>query len=176
MAKVLLVVVAIALIYWISNIRKKNVFKRHRLPERTLTAINGFEVQTFLSVETPLECLQYDGLRFGESFRLKMPPPLPHQDNCQCKVVDLSYTSTEVFDGALRENSFRDTAIGVLNYKEASILKEMLKNLHAEIPENFETYCEQLELDVLSKEKQEKIKELIQQKMDHLQMKESNRC
>ncbi len=176
MAKVLLVVVAIALIYWINNIRKKNVFKRYQLPQRPTTAISGSEIQTFLSVDTPLECLQHDGLRFGDSFRLKVAPPLPHQGDCRCKVVDLSYTSTEVFDGALRENSFRETAIGVLNYKEASILREMLKNLYAEIPENFEEYCQQFKLDALAQEKQEKIRDLVHQKLDQLQIKENNVC
>ncbi len=169
MVKVLLVIVGVGLIFWLNRIRKRGVFKRHKLIERSITAISGFEIQTMLSLDTPLECLRHDGLRFGESFRLKVSPPLPHNEHCQCKVVNLSYTSSEIFEGALRNNSLRETSIGTLEHQEAYILREMLTNLHAQKPTDFEEYCRQFDLGELSREMQVKISKLIREKFDQLQ-------
>ncbi|MBF0280207.1 MAG: hypothetical protein HQM13_20575 [SAR324 cluster bacterium] len=169
MVKVLLVVVGIGLIFWLNRIRKRGVFKRYKGVERSVTGIHGFEIQTMLSSATPLECLRHDGLRFGESFRLKVSPPLPHNQQCQCQVVSLSYTSTEVFDGALRNNSERATAIGSLSYKEAHLLKEMLKTLHSDLPPDFEEYCQQFELDDLPPDLREKMTGLVREKFVRLQ-------
>ena len=168
MVKVLLVIVGVGLIFWLNRIRKKDVFKRHHRIERSETSVSGFEIQTPLSAETPLECLRHDGLRFGESFRLKTAPPLPHNEHCQCKIVNLSYTSTEVFEGALRHHSIRETTMGTLDHKEASLLREMLKNLHPQLPNDFEEYRQRFDLDTLSREKQQQMIELVREKFDQL--------
>lgn len=167
---VLLVVVAAGLLYWLNKIRKKNVFKRHKPIERSPTKIDGFEVQAVLSADTPLECLRHDGLRYGASFRLKTAPPLPHNELCQCKVVNLSYSSSEVFEGALRKNSMRESTLGVLSFAEASVLKDMLKGLHTQIPTDFKEYCQQFDLEPFSEERQAKIVALVRKKFDQFQV------
>lgn len=172
MVKTVLLVVAVALLYWLYNMKKKKVFKRNRPIERRLTTISGSEIQTFLSADTPLECLAQDGVRFGESFRLKEISPLPHNEQCRCKIVNLSYTSEEVFQGALREDTHRESTIGRLDYKEASLLKSMLQNMHTDSDTaSFEVYCQQFDLSSLSSEREQQFIELVREKYENLKNK-----
>ena len=165
---VLLVVVVAGLVYWLNRLRKRQIFKRHASVERPLTRIGGFEIQTMLDSTTPLECLQHDGLRYGESFRLKTAPPLPHNAQCTCKAIPLSYSSAEIFEGALRKNSMRQSAMGVLTAQEAMLLKEMLKGVSTQAPNDFETYSQQFDLGFLSEGKRAKMAELVQKKFDQI--------
>ncbi len=169
--KVLLVIVAFSLLYWLHRIRKKGIFKRYTPPQPTTTTITGYEVRTPIMLDTSPECFRLDGLRFGEDFRLKTAPPLPCNDTCQCKLIPLSYTSTEVFQGALRKNSTRETEIGTLEHKDAQIFKEMLLNLYPKPNEDdFEEYCKQFSLDQLSEEVRQRMKAVVQSKFEQVKL------
>lgn len=174
MVKYLLVVVAVGLIYWVHNMRKKKVFRRHRVVERRVTKISGSEVQTFLDGDTPLECLLQDGIRFGESFKLKEAPTLPHNDHCRCVIDERTFSSEDVFKGVLREGSGRESVIGTLNDSEAQALKKMLLSLQTDsLPENFESFWEKFDHQCWDAERTALVKKLIQQKLESLSEKES---
>ncbi len=124
--KILLIVVAFALLYWLRRMKKQGIFRRHRPIEPVVTKIAGYEIRTPLELSTPVICLRHDGLRFGESFRVKHTAALPHCKQCRCEKVPLQYSSDEVFHGSLRKDSQHQTFMGLLKYKQAQSLKKIL--------------------------------------------------
>lgn len=163
MLRALILVVAVSLIYWLFKMKKQGIF-RSRRPQNDLpvTSIEGHELRTFLDIDTPLECLRDDGVRYGQSFRLKNMPPIPHNQQCRCQTVPLSYTSSEVFQGALRDKSPRQTTLGELEAHDAQLLKSMLMGLHIHpLPIDFDTFCQQFDLSKVSEDYQSQILELV---------------
>ena len=95
----------------------------------TKTTIEAFEVQTFLEAQTPLVCLKEDGQKFGQQFKQKIPPELPHTTGCQCQLVQIYYTSSDVFQGENQENHTKPSSLGDLKAEDARILKQLLIHL-----------------------------------------------
>ena len=138
----------VGLLYWMYRAKKQNLFKRHELPKRHETKIDGSEVRAFLDMTTSLDCLKEDGTRFGPSFRLTSPPPLPHPGNCQCKIVPISYTSTEVFQGEGGTHGTHESALGLLKDEDAQLFKKMLLGFYVQpLPATFEVFCQPFEIE-----------------------------
>ncbi|MBU2515040.1 hypothetical protein KJ966_27285 [bacterium] len=49
-------------------------------------SFTGQKLVTPISVETPLVCLLDEGKIYGEDFKEKTPPDLPHNEHCQCRL------------------------------------------------------------------------------------------
>ncbi|MGK5093798.1 hypothetical protein WDW89_17525 [Deltaproteobacteria bacterium TL4] len=163
----LIIVIAIGLIYWILRIKKNKLFRRHSRPQKVITNIEGNEVRTFLGLQTPLTCLKDDGFRFGKSFRVKTAPTLPHNEDCQCKILSIAYASTDIFETEPPTRKGYESFVGELSYQEAQVLKRILIGLHTRpLPLEFEVFCQQLGLDQLSEEVRSKARPLVQQNFD----------
>ena len=60
-------------------------------------SIRGKKLVTPLSYETPLECLLADNINFGEDFKVKEEPTLPHNEHCRCELISLNLDTQEWF-------------------------------------------------------------------------------
>jgi len=147
MLRVFLIIISISLIYWLTLLKKKKVFKRKSVPKSVVTKIEGYECQAVLGLETPLECLRDDGVRFGNKFQKKNVPELPHSEQCKCESVPLFYTSSDIFQGgAGLSKTSRKTCVGSLDAPDAQLLRQMLLGLYTyPLPVNFEAFCHQFE-------------------------------
>ena len=125
MLKLFIALFGLILVYWIYK-KKKQLFKRHPNIEPVITTIEAFEVQTFLEAQTPLVCLKEDGQKFGQQFKQKVPPELPHTTGCQCKLVKIYYTSSDVFQDENQETYLKSSSLGDLKAEDARILKQFL--------------------------------------------------
>ncbi|NIP71732.1 MAG: hypothetical protein GWO16_01270, partial [Gammaproteobacteria bacterium] len=65
----------------------------------------GYQVSAYVHPHMSQACLYDHGMQFGKGFRRKVGPALPHDAGCQCEVTPFSFTSSEVFNGALRSVS-----------------------------------------------------------------------
>ena len=103
--------------------------------------IEGFQVTAFLRPEISGACLFDHGVQFGRGFRRKESPPLPHDKHCRCVTTPFSFTSNEVFNGALRQ--FSSVSTTILNL-EAETAKQLIESLRAVnqalLPETPEAY------------------------------------
>ena len=125
MLKLFIAAFSVALLYWLWQ-KKENIFsgKKDNV-EPFITTIEATEIQTFLDWDTPRLCLEADGIRYGNHFKQKKPPDLPHTDGCKCEAFKLFYTSDDVFQGTSPTLAHK-TAIGEISSKDALLLKKML--------------------------------------------------
>lgn len=117
------VLVAFFLILHVRN-RKK------RTPEPKVYArrIEGSQITAFLHPRVNVACLADHGVQFGKGFRRKEGPALPHDDGCRCHPVHFSYTSNEVFQGALRRPAPPGVSIPGLRDSDAVALLDVLRS------------------------------------------------
>ncbi len=64
--------------------------------------ISGFQVVTYMHPRMSAACLFDHGVQFGKGFRRKEGPTIPHGGSCKCEAIPFSFSSSEVFNGALR--------------------------------------------------------------------------
>ena len=117
--------------------------RRRTLPKSGVYSrrIEGFQVIAFLGPEISGACLFDHGVQFGRGFRRKESPPLPHDKHCRCVTIPFSFTSSEVFNGALRQFSSLSTTIPNLEAETAKQLIESLRAVNqALLPETPEAY------------------------------------
>ncbi|MBF0240029.1 MAG: hypothetical protein HQM12_20195 [SAR324 cluster bacterium] len=168
--KTILLVVAIALGFWLLRSKKKHLFQRYKPPVKVITQIRGSRVAAYLGLDTPLECLMADETRFGESFRLKQLSQFPHGANCRCSIQPISFSSTEVFEGALRTQGGNESEVGFLSSTEASALKKMLLGLYSHpLPLTFEMFCQQFDFNNIEPATYKLMVELIKKGFDRHQ-------
>ena len=141
MLKLFIALFGLILVYWIYK-KKKQLFVRHPNVEPVITTLEAFEVQTFLDSETPLVCLKEDGQKFGQQFKEKTPPELPHRVGCRCQVVQIYYTSSDVFQGENQGDHTKPSSLGDLKAEDARILKQLLVQTYQ--TSLFSTYEEML--------------------------------
>lgn len=65
--------------------------------------ISGSQVIANLHPRMSTACLFDHGVQFGRGFRRKEGPEIPHGESCKCEVIAFSFSSNEVFNGALRK-------------------------------------------------------------------------
>ena len=112
----LLIFTGIILFLWI---RYRKNFKRQQpvLREKQIL-IRGTQLITPLHVKTPLVCLLEEGRKFGEDFKDKEPPSLPHTEGCQCSLVNYETRSREWFDRNGKDEREFESDLGGLTEKE----------------------------------------------------------
>ena len=76
------------------TLRKKRV--RTAILRKTIS-IRGKKLQTPVSIDTPLSCLLDDNCSFGEDYRNKKEPDLPHTEKCQCTFLKFHRNSGDCF-------------------------------------------------------------------------------
>lgn len=98
-------------------------------------SIRGQKISSPVNRSTPLPCLLDEGRSFGEDFKDKTPPELPHNERCRCELVQVSHRSHDWFNdkNALQEQF--DTDLGSLERKEFRYYKYMLISMHPDADE-----------------------------------------
>ena len=153
------------------------VFSRARTrrarPQKRLTAagprIQGFQIAAFVHPRMSAQCLFDDRVRFGDGFRRKAAPPLPHDEQCHCETIPFSYTSSDVFKGALRGNLENRCTIPGLAPKEISHLIGRLKAVEGEgLPENGGNYLENVDLSLFPPKNRLDIEEFLKERLQFL--------
>jgi hypothetical protein len=94
------------------------------LKERQIS-LNGTRIITPLTKATPLSCLLDDDRIFGESFKDKVLPELPHEEGCHCVKENYIARSREWFTEQQNSQSW-DSDLGPLNRQEARYYKYAL--------------------------------------------------
>lgn len=168
MLKLLIAIVAVALVYWLYR-QRRTIFVRSKRPEPVITTIEATEIRAYLAWNTPVECLREDATRHGPNFQSKQPPELPHASGCRCEKVSLFYTSADVFQGA-SEEALRNSELGSLSPLEANRLKMLLLAIRdATLPESLEELLTEYPLDPFEPARREEVRRLLQKAWDDVQ-------
>lgn len=126
MLQLAILIVVVALVYWFLRIRRRGLFKRRPTPEKFVSQIKGEEIQVFLDYNTPIEWLQFDGLRFGQQFQYKTLEEISLPEGCNYITKPVSYNSNMVFQGQDLENLHEHNALGTLRPHEARLVRQTL--------------------------------------------------
>jgi hypothetical protein len=152
MLKLFIAVVSVILLYWVWHKKNQIFSKQNNKVDPFITTIEAIELQTFLDWDTPLSCLEGDGIRYGRQFKQKKPPDLPHEPGCRCIATKLFYTSNDVFQGTSPASTHK-SALGDISSKDAFLLKSILHKIIADSErEDFSDFLEQFELNNFSAE------------------------
>jgi hypothetical protein len=97
------IIMALALLVFVVvwRIKNRTQRKRSRVPAYS-PRVEGFQVTAFVHPRMSGACLFDHGVQHGKGFRRKEGPQLPHDESCRCGSIPFSFTSSEVFNGALR--------------------------------------------------------------------------
>ena len=137
---------AVLLMFLFSRVRTRRG-QAGKTVTRAGPRVQGFQVAAFVHPRMSAQCLFDDGVQFGDGFRRKEPPHLPHDGQCRCETLPFSFGSDEVFKGALRRNLENQGAISGLPLKENSRLIGRLKAVEVEsLPESAGEFLEKVEL------------------------------
>ena len=131
--------------------------------------IQGFQLAAFVHPRMSAQCLFDDRVQFGDGFRRKETPPLPHDDQCRCQTVPFSFASSEVFKGALRGDSENQCSIPGLAPKEIFLLIERLKKAEGEgFLENGGDYLKRVDLSLFPPKNRHDIEGFIKERHEFL--------
>ena len=114
---IILIFTGIFLFLWIRY--RKNFRKRQPVLREKQTLIRGVQLRTPLYLDTPLACLLANRKKFGEDFKEKEPPSLPHSEGCQCQLVDYEARSREWFEKSKANPNEFETDLGKLSEQES---------------------------------------------------------
>ena len=127
MSHYVLIVAVVVVFLVILRLKARSKRSRRREPVVYARRIDGAQVNAFLHPQISESCLFDHGLQFGKGFRRKEGPPLPHDETCRCLIHPFSYTSTEVFNGALRSHAPLASSIEGLQQSDGQRLVDALK-------------------------------------------------
>lgn len=88
--------------------------------------IRGQKLTTPIAPDTPLDCLLDEGKIFGEDFKDKSLPELPHGENCQCELTGVIRQSHDWFNNPPEKDEKITTDLGRLERNEYRYYKYML--------------------------------------------------
>ena len=150
MLKLFIAAISVGLIYWIWHKKNQIFYNRGKKADPFITTIEAIELQTFLDWDTPQQCLECDGIRYGKQFKQKTPPDLPHEQGCRCEATKLFYTSDDVFQGTSPILTHK-SALGDLSAKDALLLKNILLKIKTGSEKgSFSDFLEQFEINNFS--------------------------
>lgn len=122
-----LFILAIATLVLYFKLRKNRVSTY--VPRKSIS-IRGQRIICEIGKTTPLACLLDDNQSYGSDFNIKEPPELPHQEGCQCQLINLNINSLEFFASNKKGEESRRTDLGPLNKKEFRFYKYTLIICH----------------------------------------------
>jgi len=124
------ILMALALLVFVVIWRIKSRATR-RLPKEPIYAprVEGFQVNVFLHPRMSRACLFDHGVQYGKGFRRKEGPVLPHDAACRCTALPFTFSSSEVFHGALRHVGGISGTIDGLDEATALQLVEALRRV-----------------------------------------------
>lgn len=135
-----LVFIGVVLFLWL-KLRKES--RRGILTERQVS-VTGTRVITPLRKTTPLECLVTDDIIFGEGFKDKELPELPHSDECECSTENYVARSREWFSNHQQEQVW-ESDLGTLPRNQARYYKYKLLAMQENDENQKKTFNEALD-------------------------------
>ena len=132
--------------------------------------IEGFQVVAHLEPEMSSGCLFDHGIQFGKGFRRKEGPELPHAGKCRCTTVPFSFTSNEVFNGALRDIAHINTDYPSIPAKLARQMAELMKRAESpQAPKSLEAYLAAIDLGQAGAKSKDAVREFLTARFAFLQ-------
>lgn len=98
-------------------------------------SISGQKLTTPINRDTPLICLLDEGKSYGEDFKEKAPPELPHNENCKCELLPTLHRSHDWFNEKKKPVETFETDLGELTRNEYRYYKFSLIIHHPEADE-----------------------------------------
>ncbi len=137
---VLIIIVFLAFLV-ILRLRARSKKKRSVSPLVYSRRVDGMQINAYIHPAISEQCLFDHGIQYGKGFRRKEGPLLPHNDTCQCEDLRFSFTSTEVFNGALRNPTSLRSSIEGLTLPNSFRLVEAMKSKSGQpLPDTPEDY------------------------------------
>lgn len=169
MNQIWLVAVAIAALVIISRIRSR---KKTPVPRQANHGVKlfGHQINAYLHPRMGTACIYDNGLQYGRGFRRKEGPKLPHDAACRCEAVPFKFTSSDVFNGALRDIANIQGSIPGLPMTSARLLIDKLKGLDGQkLPENEEAYLHALDPESFPEAYRQELKKFAAERYRFLQ-------
>ncbi len=161
---ILLVVVAFLVLLRL----KRRSKRRLKIPVYS-RRIDGLQVVALLTPEMPSGCVFDHGVQFGHGFRRKHGPALPHGQGCGCTTVPFSFTSNEVFNGALRNFAEIRNTVDGLKQAEANQLLGALKRVESgPLPPTQKGYLALVEPDDFAGRTQQTVRDFCEKRFAFL--------
>ena len=159
------VVIVLAVFFLILHMRGRSKARRAPEPKVYSRRIDGSQITSFLHPHVTPACLADHGVQYGKGFRRKEGPSLPHDDLCRCRAAHFSFTSTEVFHGALRRGTPPETSIPGLPGEDAQALLEALRGWNGRPPpQSVEAFLAEVGLDRFSQEHRERVETFLRER------------
>ena len=98
-------ILVLALLFFTLRVVRKTKKAGPKKVEGYHRRIEGLQVEAALHPFIGRDCLLDNGMQFGKGFKRKTGPGLPHDSHCRCRETRFNFTSSEVFNGALRASS-----------------------------------------------------------------------
>lgn len=128
-------------------------------------AIRGQKISTPLERSTPLPCLLDDGKRYGDDFKDKTPPELPHAEGCRCELTEVVLHSHDLFNEKASKKKPKEsftTDLGELDRDTYRYYKYLLISNHQDSEETVQKeYADLAENIPIPEPLQEKIRNQI---------------
>ncbi len=108
-------------------------------------SFTGQKLITPITAQTPLNCLLDEGKTYGEDFKDKTPPQLPHCEGCQCKLEISVNRSRDWFDEKSKKSGEEiDTDLGKLSRNEYRFYKYAILSNHPDADDSVRSDFEDL--------------------------------
>ncbi|MDX2469651.1 MAG: hypothetical protein QNL04_03625, partial [SAR324 cluster bacterium] len=120
-----------ALVIWL---KMRKAVPKPTSRDRQIT-LRGIKVTTKITKSTPAACLRSEGKTFGPDHHEKVPPTLPHGENCECVAEDLNFKIDEFFDPKNKKVETFETDLGPLDALDTRYYKYKLLCSNPEISE-----------------------------------------
>lgn len=162
---ILLVLVALAVVLRLKGRNKRKL----KVPVYS-RRIEGFQVVAHLEPKMSSACLFDHGIQFGKGFRRKEGPGLPHAGNCRCTTAPFSFTSNEVFNGALRDFAHINTDCPGIPAELARRMAELMKRAESpQAPKTLEAYLAATDLGQTGAKSKHAVREFLTARFAFLQ-------
>ena len=159
-----IIAAVIVLLLVFARVRKR---RRPSPVSRSFTGprIIGYRVHAYLHPKMSAACLFDHGIQFGRGFRRKAGPVLPHDENCQCETVPFSFTSSEVFKGALRGSDGIKCCLPEFPASLAVMLLDRLKALETgRVDRTLESYLNQMNIPSFPAQQQKALRGFVEER------------
>jgi hypothetical protein len=128
---------------------RRRADKSERVP-RPERKVQGFQIWSPLHLKMGRGCIHDYGMQFGEGFRKKEGPLLPHDPDCRCETIPFTFTGSQVFAGALRRVAEPKSLEPGLPDEAVPKLMAALKRSSAEpVPPDPDAYIAMVGADIL---------------------------
>ena len=165
---VLVMAVMMLALRW-QHSRRKRAWQP-KAPGTPKVRVEGYRMTAFVHPRMGDDCLRDHGLLYGQGFRRKIGPALPHDDLCRCTAQPFIYNPGQLLQGALRQEVTVESTLPGLDAQAAGQLIRQLKSLLDQAPPpNLEAYLTTMALDTYPEALRQNLANFLAERYAHLQ-------